>query len=134
MSTLVQNLDPTLAPDKADKLVGRAFGWGTQKFWRGRVKQEPPSLDAVRTSLSFLSDEVAVDDSHVPAVLRNFPEVLALSVSRMKENVDFIQRTYPVLKGDKLTKAILENPAVLGFDFDCEGDCKSECARCWVQF
>lgn len=117
----------------AERAVGRAFGWGSQKFWRGRVKQRPVSLETVRESLNFLRS-FGLTDTQVSAVLKSFPEVLAVSTKRMADNVRHIQLTYPALKDARLVNAVLDNPAVLGYDFDCEGDCKSECARCWVQF
>lgn len=117
-----------------DKIVSRAFGWATQKFWRGRKKNEAPSLDVLENSLKFLMDVVEIKEATLPCLIMDFPEVIALDVSRMQDNVNFITKTYPYIKGERLTRAVLGNPAVLGYDFDCEGDCKSECARCWAQF
>ena len=134
VATLLQSLDPTLAQPEADKLVGRAFGWGTQKFWRGDVKQEPPSLDSAEQSLQFLREQVDLDEKGMAAIIKSFPEVLRLTVARMQENISYIQRTYPNIKGQLLINTVKGTPAVLGYDYDCEGDCKSECARCWVQF
>lgn len=118
----------------ADKIVARAFGWGSQKFWRFRKQKQPPSLSVVNQSLDFLTNSVGIDVTGLPKIIKNFPEVLALEVDRMQSNVDYIIKTYPNLKGQLLTRAVADNPAVLGYDFDCEGDCQSECARCWAQF
>lgn len=134
VSDLVQSVNSNLKPDDADRLVGRAFGWGTQKFWRGDVENEPPSISQVEASLSFLRQRVGLDDGSVAAVVKKFPEVLRLTLERMNANVDQIQSTYPNIKGKMLINSVTESPAILGYDFDCEGDCKSECARCWVQF
>lgn len=130
----VERIVPGIDEQKADALVSRAFGWGTQKFWRGRVKKQTASLDTMSASIDFLRDVIELDDDSIAKLIPKFPEVLALSVNRMRENVNYIQRTYPNLKGKLLKNAINANPAALGYDFDCEGDCKSECARCWVQF
>lgn len=130
----VQQIVPGIDESKADAFVSRAFGWGTQKFWRGRVKKQTASLNKMSASIDFLRDILELDDAAIAKLIPKFPEVLALSVNRMSENIDYIQRTFPSLKGKILKNAIIANPAALGYDFDCEGDCKSECARCWVQF
>lgn len=134
VSELVRTVNENLAEADADRLVGRAFGWGTQKFWRGDVKHEAPSLRQAEESFTFLREVIGLDDPALAAVVKTFPEVLRLTLDRMKENVETIQRNYPNIKGAMLTNSVKAEPAVLGFDFDCEGDCKSECARCWVQF
>lgn len=118
----------------ANKMVSRAFGWGSQKFWRFRKQKEPPSLSVVNQSLDFLANNVGIETTALAKLIKEFPEVLALGVDRMKTNVNYISKTYPSLKGNRLTRAVIDNPAVLGYDFDCEGDCQSECVRCWAQF
>lgn len=118
----------------ANKMVSRAFGWGSQKFWRFRKQKQPPSLSVVNQSLNFLTNNVGIDTTALPKLIKDFPEVLALGVNRMETNVNYISKTYPSLKGKLLTRAVIDNPAVLGYDFDCEGDCQSECVRCWAQF
>lgn len=130
----VRTLCPDLDEGIVDKLVGRAFGWGTQKFWRGRMKRQPVSIATVNASLDFLRATVGLSDDQISAIVPKLPEVLALPLTRMQENVSYIVKTYPSLKDQRLVNAIVDNPAVLGYDFDCEGDCQSECARCWVQF
>lgn len=134
VSDLVRTVNSSLKPDDADRLVGRAFGWGTQKFWRGDVKCEAPSLEQARGSLVFLRETVGLDEISMGIVVKKFPEVLRLSLEKMTSNVDQIQRNFPNIKGKMLANSIRDSPSVLGYDFDCEGDCKSECARCWVQF
>lgn len=134
VSELVRTVSEKLAEADADRLVGRAFGWGTQKFWRGDVKHEAPSLWQAEESFTFLREVIGLDDPELAVVVKKFPEVLRLTLDRMKENVETIQRNYPNIKGAMLTNSVKADPAVLGYDFDCEGDCQSECARCWVQF
>lgn len=118
----------------ANKVVSRAFGWAGQKFWRFRKQKQLPSLSIVSDSLEFLTGVVGIEEQTLPKIVKDFPEVLALSVDRMQSNVNYITKTYPALKGERLTRAVIDNPAVLGYDFDCEGDCQSECVRCWAQF
>lgn len=134
VSSLVTSIDSSIEKIQADKLVSRAFGWGTQKFWRGDVKHEPPSLEQAKTSIDFLRNRLELDDSAIAAILKKLPEVLRLPLSRMTANIDLIQSNYPSLKDALLQNSVKANPSVLGYDFDCEGDCQSECARCWVQF
>lgn len=132
--SLLQSIDSALQGPDADKLVARAFGWGTQKFWRGDVKHEPPSMQQAEEAIEFLRTGIELDDASIAVILKSFPEVVRLSTTRMRHNVDQIQRNYPNIKGKLLVNTIKGTPAVLGFDYDCEGDCQSECARCWVQF
>lgn len=134
ISSLLMSIDSSIEKIQADKLVSRAFGWGTQKFWRGDVKHEPPSLEQAQASIHFLRNTLELDDSSIAAIFKKLPEVLRLPLSRMNANIDLIQSNYPSLKGTMLQNSVKANPSVLGYDFDCEGDCKSECARCWVQF
>lgn len=134
VSEMLRSVNGSLGEADADRLVGRAFGWGTQKFWRGDVKHEAPSLRQAEESCTFLREVIELDDPGLAAVIKKFPEVLRLTLDRMNENIETIQKTYPNIKGAMLTNSVKADPAVLGFDFDCEGDCKSECARCWVQF
>lgn len=131
---MLRAINPDLSDADADKIVARAFGWGSQKFWRGDVKQEKPSLQQAQSAVQFLRDEIGLDEPAVAAVIKKFPEVIRLTIDKMTDNVATIQKNYPNLKGALLINSVKATPAVLGFDFDCEGDCKSECARCWVQF
>lgn len=132
--TEIKRVSPELSESDVDKLVQRAFGWGTQKFWRGRMKKQPASIDTTTAAITFLQDVVGIDDIAIARLIPKFPELVGLSTTRMRENVNHIQRLYPHIKGKLLANSIINNPAVLGYDFDCEGDCQSECARCWVQF
>lgn len=134
MSEFLQELNTAFSPSDTDRVVARAFGWGSQKFWRGDVKEEPPCLKQVRDSVGCLKEVVGLDEKDVGLVVKKFPEVLRLKVGRMRENIEFIRKNYAHIQGALLVNAVKETPAVLGFDFDCEGDCQSECERCWVQF
>lgn len=98
------------------------------------MKRQPVSMETVTASLDFLHATVGLSDEQIATIVPKLPEVLALPLKRMQENVSYIVKTYPSLKDQRLVNAIMVNPAVLGYDFDCEGDCQSECARCWVQF
>lgn len=124
---------PQLDAEVAHAAIARAFGWSSQKFWRGRVKKAVPDPAVVSAALAELT-ALGLDDARVTTLLARFPEVLAVGEVRIRHNLQFITRSYPALTGPRLMNAVVENPAVLGYDFDCEGDCKSECARCWVQF
>ena len=131
--SVLGSLDSKLE-SKADKVIERAFGWGSQKFWRGDVKNEAPSEEKVEASISFLKENIGLNEKEIGSLIKDFPEVLRLSLARMNSNVEYIQQTYPNIKGQLLINTVKDTPRVLGFDFDCEGDCQSECARCWVQF
>lgn len=131
-----ERLEEVLSVDDvtADKLVACAFGWENQTFWRLRELKQPPSLSVVDQSLDFLTNEIGIDAKDLLKVIKDFPEVLALKVSQMQSNVSYMSEMYPRLKGKLLAEAVIDNPAVLGYDYDCEWDCQSECARCWTRF
>jgi hypothetical protein len=132
----VSALDPDLLTECADAIVTKCFGWGpgSQRFWRGAVVEEPPDLDRVRESVSFLRGELGLNDSEIAQVVKKFPEVLRLDVnSRMRSNTEYMRTTWS-LTGGRLTDAVKAQPQVLGYDVDCGGDCQGECARCWARF
>ena len=66
--------------------------------------------------------------------VKTFPEVLGLPVEQQ------LQRNVEKLKIDwKMTDKVIPNvvkrqPAVLGYNVDCEGNCQGDCNRCWVRF
>ena len=51
-----------------------------------------------------------------------------------------LQGNVEKLKKDwKMTDKVIPNvvkrqPAVLGYNVDCEGNCQGDCNRCWVRF
>lgn len=136
VASLLQSLSPGLSPSAADAAVRRAFGWATQKWWRGDVVREPPTTAPVLAAVCFLRDELGLTDDEIGGrMLKKFPEIVRLPVERMRENVALIQTSYPVMKKEAVLRAtVVEQPQALGFDVDCGGDCKAECARCWVRF
>lgn len=136
VASLLQSLSPEMTETAADTAVRRAFGWGTQKWWRGDVVREPPSVTPVLASLAFLRDELGLSDDEIAGrMLKRFPEIVRLPVERMRANVELMRTTYPVMRKETVLRVtVVEQPNALGFDVDCGGDCKSECAHCWVRF
>jgi len=75
-----------------------------------------------------------MDDLQVAKTIKAFPEVLGCAVdSQLAGNVSKLQQEWK-LQGDVLRGAVLRNPALLGYNVDCLGDCAGECNRCWVRF
>lgn len=96
--------------------------------------EQPPSLEQMLAVLSFLQEDLGMDQAQVGKAVKFFPEVLGCSVdSQLRGNVQKLQREWK-LQGDVLRKAVLRNPGLLGYNVDCMGDCAGECNRCWVRF
>lgn len=133
---VVRGVAPALP---ADGVVAKAFGWGrlSQRFWRGDHVEEVPSVERVEASLEFLRGvPLRLSDAEIAGVLKTFPECLNLDGGeRMQENMTLLGKSWPAFKDEKRLKAaVLDKPAILGFSVDCEGDCRSECNRCWARF
>lgn len=74
-------------------------------------------------------DELGIKGSDVTATVSKFPEVLGMKVEeRMKANVDKIQNEFKI-KGPALANIFKRKPQVLGFNWDCYGDCQGNCPR-----
>jgi hypothetical protein len=95
--------------------------------------KQPADLQQVIAALHFLS-QLGMTDEQVVKTVKNFPEVLGCDVQQqLQANVDKLYVDWK-LQGDVLVKAVLRNPAVLGYNLDCMGDCAGECNRCWARF
>lgn len=76
--------------------------------------------------------ELGLNGDDLKSAISKFPEVLGLPVDkRMKANVSKIENEYKI-KGATLSNIFKRKPQVLGFNFDCEGDCQGNCSRCWM--
>jgi hypothetical protein len=132
----IRSIDAAALDGVADAVVSKAFGWGpsSQRFWRGDVVEEVPSLERVRAAVAFLRDDIGMTDHDIAVLVKKFPEILRLDVdARMRKNVELMETTWNI-RGARLRDAVKSQPQVLGFDVDCSGDCQSECARCWARF
>ncbi|KAK3266935.1 hypothetical protein CYMTET_24475 [Cymbomonas tetramitiformis] len=63
--------------EEATTAVERAFGWGSQLYWRGSKKNEVPDLEAVEANVQYVKEQMG-KDSNFQKVLKGFPEFLAL--------------------------------------------------------
>ena len=87
-------------------------------------------IDAV---LAYL-DELGVKDKDLAAAVKQFPQVLGMKVEeRMKPNVEKIEKEFKIA-GPAMKNVLKRKPQVLGFNWDCYGDCQGNCPRCWVHF
>ena len=118
----------------AERRVGRAFGWGSQAFWQGHVVDVPPSRKQMESVLRYFRDHLQLKDSDIAAVVTKFPEILNVSVeSRICQNLKILKYKWK-LDGQRLLNVIRQQPEVLAYDHDCEGDCSGDCPRCWARF
>ncbi|GIL78283.1 hypothetical protein Vretimale_7643 [Volvox reticuliferus] len=123
-----------LDADESSQLVARAFGWTTQAFWRQEKVEELPTPTQVENALEVLQVDLAMTSEEAARVVRLFPELLACDVEgRLRANIAQLGSLWR-LKGPTLTKAVIRQPAVLGYSVDCSGDCIGECNRCWARF
>eukprot|EP00877_Chromochloris_zofingiensis_P009841 jgi/Chrzof1/510/Cz01g18140.t1 len=125
--------DLGVAEDQAERYIARAFGWGSQAYWRGEQVQVAPSVKQVQAALAYLN-ELGIQEQDMAKVLKSFPELVGCRVEQqLRANVHKLQNEWK-LKDAVLAKAILRNPSVLGYTVDCMGDCAGECNRCWARF
>lgn len=129
---MVQLKDVGFEDADADKIVARAFGWGSQAYWRREKVDETPDPERAAAALQLLRD-IGVGDDDVAKVVKAFPEVLGCSPEALKGNVAKLEKDWK-LQGQVLAKAVVRQPAVLGYTVDCMGDCVGECIRCWARF
>lgn len=114
-------------------VIIKAFGWGSQAYWRQEKVQQVPKLVQVHEVLSFLGELGIEADPEKAALITKFPEVLGLDIQLMRDNVAKLQKAY-FLKGNPLKAAIMRKPRVLGSIVDCQGSCEGFCTRCFAQF
>jgi hypothetical protein len=97
--------------------------------------EQPADAAQIEAALQFLQQlGSGMSDDQVFKVVKAFPEVLGCDVQQqLQGNVDKLQKDWK-LEGNVLVKAVLRQPAVLGYNLDCMGDCAGECNRCWARF
>ena len=66
--------------------------------------------------------------------VKTFPEVMALPVEeQLQHNAEKLKKDWKMT--DKVIPSVIKRqPAVLGYNVDCEGNCQGDCNRCWVRF
>lgn len=122
-----------LTPPQTETIMVKAFGWGSQAYWRHEKEGEAPALVQVDAVLAFLASLGIASEEDQAALVAKFPEVLGLEVGLMEENVAKLKSAF-FLKGTALTGAIKRKPRALGVIIDCEGSCAGLCTRCFAQF
>ncbi|CAG9466090.1 unnamed protein product [Pedinophyceae sp. YPF-701] len=129
----LESIGVDFGEDDPAEVLGKGYGWGGQGYWRGAVVNAEPSPEFVRARTDRLV-ELGLSTEDVAALVKKFPQVLALDNASFEEAIqklqnDFFLRTTPALVG-----VLRRRPDVLGMNIDCEGDCAGECNRCWVRF
>ena len=120
--------------EEATKILVKAFGWGSQSYWRHERSSITPSLPQLTAVVEFLSSSVGITSpTDQAALLSKFPEVLGLEVELMQGNVDKLKTAF-FLKGPALTATLKRKPRALGVVVDCEGTCQGLCTRCFAHF
>eukprot|EP00879_Flechtneria_rotunda_P017144 GHRR01017955.1.p1 GENE.GHRR01017955.1~~GHRR01017955.1.p1 ORF type:complete len:134 (+),score=49.42 GHRR01017955.1:442-843(+) len=120
----------------AERFVQRAFGWGPKgrAYWRHEKAEQTPNVQQIQAALRFLTQQLGMADEQIVKLIKAFPEVLGCDVEQqLQGNVNKLGEEWR-LQGDVLQRAVLRNPAVLGYTVDCEGNCAGECNRCWARF
>jgi len=122
-------------PEEADAVLERAFGWGaaSQRYWRQTREEQPPCPETVGAVLEFLDSLEGMDSAAMQKVVEKFPEVVGLPVEILRNSVVQLEKSF-FMKGKVITKTVIRRPDLLGMDFDCLGDCKGQCHKCWVRF
>mmetsp|Transcript_42300 Transcript_42300/g.70446 ORF Transcript_42300/g.70446 Transcript_42300/m.70446 type:complete len:128 (-) Transcript_42300:142-525(-) len=118
--------------ENAESILEKGFGWGSQAYWSGSLTDVVPTPEQVQCVLDFLGEQ-NIQGPDLLKLVSDFPEVLALHEKQLKYACTYLEYEYYV-KGDALTNYIKNSPTVLGANYDCAGDCKGECNRCWVRF
>lgn len=119
-------------PD-AEKFLTRAYGWGSQAYWRKEKVEQVPEPENVQACIGYLN-ELGLEGEDLLGVIKKFPEVLGCDVeTRLKANVGVLENQWK-MKGMVITNTLKRKPEILGFTIDCYGDCAGECNRCWVRF
>jgi len=121
--------------DQAQDIVSRAFGWGSQAYWRKEKVNEVPEPVEMEECLAYIKEMMGDKDSDVGKVVTGFPEVIALGVDDgppgLKYAVEFIESEwYMDAKARRMTTA--RKPKILGCRVDCRGNCAGMCHWCWA--
>jgi hypothetical protein len=97
--------------------------------------EQPADKQQLDAALQFLQQlGSGMSEDQVFKVVKAFPEVLGCDVQQqLQGNMNKLQKDWK-LEGSVLVKAVLRQPAVLGYNLDCMGDCAGECNRCWARF
>ncbi|CAK0784776.1 hypothetical protein CVIRNUC_007980 [Coccomyxa viridis] len=119
--------------EECDTVLKKAFGWAGQAYWRkSKVKEVPTEqqVDAVKAFLQGLK----FSEADIKKAVKTFPEVLGLPVEQqLQGNVEKLKKDWKMT--DKVIPNVVKRqPAVLGYNVDCEGNCQGDCNRCWVRF
>lgn len=122
-----------LEGDAADLALLKAFGWKGQGFWRQERVNEPPAAAHVSAVLDFVEGLGVNQPGELSKLVGTFPEVLALSLGLLQENVSVLRDKWS-MRGAVLCNAVKRKPRVLANNLDCEGTCAGLCTRCWAQF
>ena len=96
-------------------------------------EEQPPCPETVGAVLEFLDSLEGMDSAAMGKVVQKFPEVVGLPVETLRQSVAQLEKSF-FMKGKVVTKTVIRRPDLLGMDFDCQGDCKGQCHKCWVRF
>eukprot|EP00951_Prasinocladus_malaysianus_P048605 scaffold660372_cov41-Prasinocladus_malaysianus.AAC.1 len=100
-------------------------------YWRGEVVEAVPSVEQITAVMDYLS-EIGIKGGDLQKYVDKFPQVFGCDVDKLlRANVTELEKTWRI-KGPTLAAMLKRRPEILGFNFDCLGDCKGECNRCWV--
>jgi hypothetical protein len=145
-----------LDAESSETVLTRAYGWGSQMYWRKEKVEVVPDpaqvcpmthcgllcvsccsdlclLTAqVAESLTYLREVMGHQQADVQKVVTGFPECVAFAVDgpapSLKYAVDFIALDWG-LEGKAAQMTLARKPKALGCRIDCRGDCKVRIRR-----
>lgn len=115
--------------DDANDILALSFGWSYSDYWGEEKQATVPDPESVSASLSLMKS-LGLD---MVALVKKFPEVMGLSERELQYSLGTLDGTWGIA-GKNLKNVLMRNPQVLGYNFDCGGDCAGQCTRCWVRF
>jgi hypothetical protein len=125
-----------LDAEQAETALTRAYGWGSQLYWRQEIQNQVPDPAKIMESMQYLR-EVMGEQADVQKVVTGFPECVAFAVDgpapSLQYAVGFVATEWG-LEGKAAQQAFKRKPKALGCRIDCLGDCIGQCHWCWAKY
>eukprot|EP00240_Pyramimonas_obovata_P013783 CAMPEP_0118934866 /NCGR_PEP_ID=MMETSP1169-20130426/14340_1 /TAXON_ID=36882 /ORGANISM="Pyramimonas obovata, Strain CCMP722" /LENGTH=260 /DNA_ID=CAMNT_0006877815 /DNA_START=80 /DNA_END=863 /DNA_ORIENTATION=- len=115
-----------ITAEEAEEVVTRAFGWGSQLYWRKSKVQEVPQTEQVEESIAYLKSMLPKQDQLVK-VIKGFPECVAIGVEAgppgLKYAFEYIDKEWD-MQPPVSNMVIAKKPKLLGNSVDAEARAK----------
>jgi len=127
---------PASTDAEADAVVGKAFGWRGQGYWRNSKVCEIPDPSAIAATMDFLSS-VGVASDDAGKILAKQPEIFGCDVEQLERATKHIESNFFMKRNTPgFVRFVVRTPMALGCNVDCAGEgraCEGECNRCWAR-